>query len=528
LRPTDPTLPANTDTDATGKNDEGPLSSSLEKNLSLMKDVLSASMDIVIREFRYGLRRQTSAALIYLDGMTDKEAVSKNILQPLMYEAPWVTSGAPDSADAASIKTKILSVTDVVIVSTRKDLLENLMTGLTILMVDGSTMALAVNAKKWASRDVEDPQTESTVRGPRQGFSENLKVNVALVRRVIKDPSLRVESMTIGERTKTAVAMVYLPEIADATLVEEVRRRLSGIETDAILESGYIEQLIEDAPFSIFATVANTEKPDKLASKILEGRVAIMVDGTPFALTVPAFFIESFQSAEDYYSRPFYASILRLLRFLAYSISVLAPAIYVALTTYHQELIPTSLLITIASGHQNVPFPAVLEALIMLITFEILREAGVRLPKPVGSAVSIVGALVLGEASVSAGLIGPFMVIIVAITAISSFVVPAQTDSMAVLRYLFLLIASVTGGFGVLMGALIVFLHLASLRSFGAPFLFPLAPLTLPEMKDVFIRAPLWAMPLRPRVTGHGNLVRQKSKSMPAVAKKKTAPGETP
>jgi spore germination protein KA len=303
--------------------------------------------------------------------------------------------------------------------------------------------------------------------------------------------------------------------LANPKLIEEIRRRLKRINTDAILESGYIEQFIEDAPFSIFSTVANSEKPDKVAAKLLEGRAAIMVDGTPMVLTVPMVFIESFQSAEDYYSRPFYASLIRLLRITAYLINILSLALYVALSTFHQELIPTALLLTMLSAREGVPFPAAIEAGIMIIAFEILREAGVRLPRPVGQAVSIVGALVLGESAVSAGLVGAPMVIVVAITAMSSFVVPAQTDSGAIIRIVLLILGSVMGGYGIAMGLFAIFIHLASLRSFGTPYFSPLAPFSSSDMKDAFVRAPIWAMFKRPRDIAWHDPERQKFRLKP-------------
>jgi spore germination protein KA len=320
-----------------------------------------------------------------------------------------------------------------------------------------------------------------------------------MLRRKIKSPDLMFDSLKIGVRTKTDVCIAYINGLADPKLIEEIKRRLDRIKTDAILESGYIEQFIEDEPYSIFPMIANSEKPDKVAAKLLEGRAAILVDGTPFVLTAPALFIESFQAAEDYYSRPYFASLIRLLRYVSYFISILAPGLYVAISTFHQELIPTDLLLTMAAAHEGVPFPSVLEAAIMIIMFEILREAGVRLPRPIGSAVSIVGALVIGEAAVSAGLIGAPMVIVVAITAVSSFVVPAQTDSGAILRYGFLILAGFMGGFGIAIGLLAVLFYMASLKSFGVPYLSSLAPFNASDMKDVFIRAPIWEMNKRPK-----------------------------
>lgn len=303
-----------------------------------------------------------------------------------------------------------------------------------------------------------------------------------------------VEKLKLGEKSKTDVCIVYLKSIANPELIKEIKARLNRIKIDAILESGYIEQFIEDAPYSIFPTVSNSEKPDKIVAKLLDGRAAILIDGTPFVLVVPMVFIETFQSVEDYYSRPYLASIMRIIRFLSYIISTLGPALYVALTVFHQELIPTSLLISIAEGRERVPFPAILEAWLMIFTFDILREAGIRLPKAVGQTIGIVGALVLGQASVEAGLISPIMVIVVSATAIASFAVPAQTDSGTILRYIFLALAGIAGGFGVIMGLLVTLIHLTSLRSFGTPYLWPIAPLNLSALKDVFIRMPLWNM----------------------------------
>lgn len=318
--------------------------------------------------------------------------------------------------------------------------------------------------------------------------------------------------MRVGKQTNTDICIVYLKGVINPRLIKEIKRRLNRIDIDAILESGYIEQLIEDNPFTIFSTISNSEKPDAVAAKILEGRAAILVDGTPFVLSVPRVFIECFQSSEDYYSRPYYVSMIRMLRFLCFLISTLAPAVYVALTTFHQELIPTQMLFTMAAAREGIPFPAAVEASIMVITFEILKEAGVRLPRPVGQSISIVGALVIGESAVSAGLIGAPMVIVVAITAVSGFVIPAIGDAIVILRFIYLVLAATMGGVGILVGLLGTFIHLASLRSFGTPFLSPIAPLTASGLKDVFIRAPLWTMFIRPKTIVWRDSWRQKSR----------------
>ena len=491
-------------------------SQDLKENLDTLKGIINSSSDIIIRRFSFGYNNQIQAAMIFIDGLVDKALVNENILKPLMYDVrPGCTKEYSEFDNIHYIKSALLFVGDIRETGSITEAVDSFFSGDTVLLVDGSKEALVIGLRGWNSRGVEEPKTESVVRGPHEGFTETLRFNTAMLRRKIKSPDLMLESMKIGVRTKTDVCIAYIDGLAEPKLIDQIRHRLKRINTDAILESGYIEQYIEDAPFSIFSTVANSEKPDRVAAKLLEGRAAIFVDGTPFVLTVPMLFIESFQSSEDYYSRPYFASIIRGLRFLSFMFSILAPALYVALVNFHQELIPTPLLLTMAAAHEGIPFPSVLEAGLMLIAFEILREAGVSLPRPVGQAVSIVGALVIGESAVSAGLIGAPMVIVVAVTAVSSFVVPAQTDSEAIMRFMLLILSGLMGGFGIAMGLFALFIHLASLRSFGTPYLSPLAPFNTSDMKDTFIRAPLWTMHKRPKDISQLDTTRQGSNLKP-------------
>jgi spore germination protein KA len=479
------------------------ISSNLKQNLNMLQNILGTSDDLITREFSFGEKPKVKASLIFLDGMAKRSTINESIIKPLMYDSCLVNLEKKLTIDSIEmVRNTMLSVGEVEQVSSVSELVDSCLSGDTILLVDGFKEALIVCTKGWESRSVQEPKTEVVVRGPREGFTETLRTNTTLLRRKICDPNLIFETVQIGERTKTNVSVAYLKGIVNPRLLEEIRRRLKRIKIDAVLESGYIEQFIEDEPFSLFSTIANSEKPDVVAAKILEGRVAIFVDGTPMVLTVPMLFVESFQSAEDYYSRPYFSSLIRILRYTAFMVSVLAPSIYVALTTFHQEIIPTSLLITMAASREGIPFPAVLEAFIMIITFEILREAGVRLPRPVGQAVSIVGALVIGEAAVSAGLISAPMVIVVAITAISSFVVTPQNGAIGVLRLIFIILSGCMGLYGIVIGLLELLIHLSSLRSFGTPYLSPISPLSFRDMKDTFIRAPLWAMFTRPRAIG--------------------------
>ncbi len=507
----------------------------LEINLALLKKTFHDSNDLIIRRFEFIMNTRNRCALAFINNLIDNDALSNNVLKPLMNinipaervqcttegsQQPHA-SGTAGMTDCAAlldvIAYEILSVSSINKISSIEDVTARLLSGSAILILDGCENALEIPAQKWEKRQIEEPQTESVVRGPREGFVENINYNRELLRRKLKDPDLCFESLVIGDKSRTEINVVYLKSVASSELIDEIMTRLKRIKIDAVLESGYIEQLIEDAPYSIFSTIANSEKPDKVAAKILEGRVAILADGSPFVLTVPMLFMESFQSVEDYYSRPYFASFVRLVRITAYFISVLAPAAYVALTVYHQELIPTELLISITSTRRQVPFPAIVEALLMTGMFDILREAGVRLPKPVGPAVSIVGALVLGQSAVQAGLVSPIMIIVVAATAICSFTVPPQTDSGTILRYFFLTLAGVAGGFGVIMGFLATTVHLLSLRSFGTPYMSPVAPFSKSFLKDTFIRLPLWSMINRPAAIEGRNAARMSTGQKPSV-----------
>jgi spore germination protein KA len=330
-----------------------------------------------------------------------------------------------------------------------------------------------------------------------------------MVRKRIQNPDLWLETFKIGRTTKTDVAIMYIKGIAKDEIVEEVRRRLKRINIDSILETGYIEQLIEDQTWTPFPTVYHAERPDVVAGNLLEGRVAIFVDGTPFVLLVPAVFIQFFQAVDDYYARFDISSALRFLRVLVFLLSIIVPAFYIAITTFHQEMIPTQLLIVLAAQREAVPFPVFVEAFLMEVAFEILREAGIRLPRPVGQTVSIVGALVIGQAAVQAGIVSPAIIIIVSITAIASFATPSYSIAISarLIRFIFMITASSFGFYGIFLGMVILAAHLCSLRSFGIPYLEPLAPFVPKNAGDTLVRLPLWSLKERPRlIVGENNI----------------------
>lgn len=496
----------------------GILSKNLQVNLNSIQTVFEKCSDVIFREFKIGTKQQVGAFLVMIEGLVNTAIINENLMKSLFS----LRRNIDNSNAFMSVKECAVSIAIIQEAKTLQKAVDAVLSGDTILVIDGSDTVLICSARGWESRDVKEPDTEAVVRGPREGFIETLRGNTALIRRKIKNPNLKLEMMRIGKYTQTDICIAYINGIVDEGIVEEVKVRLGRIEIDSILESGYIESLIEDTPFSLFSTVGNSEKPDNVSAKLLEGRVAILVDGTPFVLTVPYLLVEAFQVSEDYYSRPFYVSFVRLLRWMSFIISVFAPAVFVAITTFQPEMMPPALLTSITAAREGVPFPAAVEAFLMQIVYEILREAGVRLPRPIGQAVSIVGALVIGDAAVSAGLISAPMVVVVALTAIASFLVPPLADVNLLLRLCMIILAGFSGLYGIMLGIAGILVHLCSLRSFGVPYLSPIAPITIADLKDVFFRVPLWKMLTRPRSLGGHNPVRQKSGQMPRPPDKST------
>ncbi|MGX6445758.1 spore germination protein [Neobacillus sp. K501] len=496
------------------KVDSENISANVTDVLENIKTTMGNSSDIVTRNFKTGKDGSIEIGIAYTDGLADKTFVQDFIIEPLMTDLRItqldvkVTRGA-DLFDV--IRDFNLLSGDMKEISDLKTLYTNLLSGDTIVLIGGYSKGFAVSSRGWEGRGVQEPSSQTVVRGPKDGFSETLRTNTSLIRRRIKNTDLWIETLPVGERTQTDVAILYIKDIANEKIVNEIRTRIKRIKTDAILESGYIEEMIQDETFTVFPTIHNSERPDAASAALLEGRIVIIVDGTPFVLIAPAVFVQFFQSSEDYYQRADISTLLRLLRFFCLFLALITPSAYVAVTTFHQEMLPTLLLINLAAQREGVPFPAVVEALMMEITFEILREAGVRMPRAVGSAISIVGALVLGQAAVEAGIVSAAMVIIVSLTAIASFVCPSFNMAIAIriLRFVFMLLAATFGLFGIIMGLIIMVAHLASLRSFGVPYLSPMAPFIAADQKDVFLRVPQWRMFSRPRLISQKDIVRE-------------------
>jgi len=476
-----------------------PLSTNLELNLKIVKEIMGNAQDLAIREFTLASDDEIKAAIIALGGLADRNLVNTHVLNTLMLD---IRFKEPQGREELFQRIKNYGISNFKVKEdhTIQAVVNEVISGDTIFLLDGVAKALAVGSRGWEDRSVAEPITEGVVRGPRDGFTETIRTNTALIRRRIKSPDLRIVGVKVGERTKTDVLLVYLEGVAKQEVVDEVKRRIQRIKIDGVLESGYIEELIEDNPLSPFPQIEHSERPDKVAAAILEGRVAIMVDTTPFVLMVPTVFFQFIQASEDYYERFYLGSLIRMIRMLAYLISVTLPAVYIALTSFHQEMIPTPLALSIAASREGVPFPAIGEALLMEATFEILREAGIRLPRPIGQAVSIVGALVIGQAAVEAGIVSQAMVIIVALTGISSFAIPAFNAAIAgrILRFPLMILASILGIFGILAGLSFILIHMSGLRSFGVNYLAPVSSTLKSDLKDVVVRSPWWTMFRRP------------------------------
>lgn len=475
-------------TECTDSHTTQPLSDVLMDNISYIRSSLGDSSDLIFKEILSG--DDLKILVTYIDGLIDTQVLNNTILDSLMsLDAKSISPLAPQ-AQVEYILKHCLIASSTAIFTTMEDLIERMLSGHIIFLLNGSTHGISIEAIGWEQRSVTEPTSQSVVKGPMEAFTESIYTNVALVRKRLRDASLRLESMKIGQVTKTEVRVMYLKHLADEKILDELRRRLHQIDMDAVLESGYIEEEIQDTTITPFPTIYNSERPDTIAAGILEGRIAIFVDGTPFVLLIPALFIQFFQSSEDYYQRSDISTLLRLLRFLAFFIALLAPAFYIAVTTFHQEMLPTNLLISLAAQREGVPFPAFIEALLMEVTYEILREAGIRMPKTVGQAVSIVGTLVIGQAAVEAGFVSAAMVIVVSITAISSYVIPENGMAIAVrmLRFPFIILAASFGLYGMLIGLIIMTLHLTTLRSFGVSYMTPFGPYMRDDLKDTFFR----------------------------------------
>lgn len=490
--------------------DPDAIRAALSQNKKILSELygLPDNKDIVIREFVIGADTEINCFAVFIDGLTDKA------IQDLLFQALMLFSEKPLPKDKSGlvylVREHLLPGNQVAVKNLYSDVLTAVNMGDTAIFLEGSTKVLLVETKGWEHRGVERPQSEQIVRGPQEAFSETLRANTALIRKIIKNEQLTTEMSVLGERTKTTVAIMYLRDLANPDLVAEVKRRLKSIKTDYIAESGILAQFIEDNPYNLKPTILATERPDRVASKLIEGRVAIIVDGSPFVLVVPTTLYEQLHTGEESYLRWQYGTYLRYLRALAFLVSLLAPGLYLSLVLFHHEMIPTELLLAIAGNRERVPFPSLMEVLLMEISFELIREAGIRLPGVIGGTIGIVGALILGQAAVEANIVSPILVVLVAITGLASFAIPdySLSFSLRIYRFVYIALGVTMGFFGIAVGLFTQMVLTASLKSFGVPYLSPVGPRTVGGV-DVVYRKPVFFHEKRPDYINPQDITRQ-------------------
>ncbi|MBT2289391.1 spore germination protein [Paenibacillus albidus] len=479
------------------------ITGNLAYDLKSIRDAIGQNSDVNFREFVVR-EFQVRAVLVYVNGMQEEEQINKQVMQPLMMTDKQEGRGVqlPERLTFEYVKENLLPLAQISEAKDMKDLQESVLFGYTALLMDGMPHALYVGLPNGANRAITEPTSEALLRGPRLGFTEVLSENTSMLRRQGLNKNLEMKTYEVGNLMKKNLVIAYINNIVNQDLLQDVTERISKIDMDYIAESGYVEQLIEDNYLSPFQQTQNTERPDRVISALLEGRIAILLDGTPFALIVPVTFSMLLQSPEDYYERWLPGSLLRILRFGAAFMALMAPALYISFISFHPGLIPTELVMSIIMTREGVPFPSLIEVMILEISIEILREAGIRLPKPIGPAMGIVGGLIIGDAAVQAGIVSPFLVIVVAVTAISSFSIPMYSAgiTLRILRFVGMIFAAVLGMFGTILFFLLICIHLTKLKSFGVPYVTPVSPIRLGDWKDLFLRAPLSLMRRRPEM----------------------------
>ncbi len=478
----------------------------LEDDIEIMKTILNHDDTVIFRRFENRFDKKIRGCVIYTEVLVNNIIIDQNVVKPLLNFKPEGTSLGDELSD--ELAKTVVSTDEVKTKAKPYDAISALLIGDTVVLIDTCREAIVANSKKYALRSIGVPETEDAVNGPKEGFCELIVTNVGLIRRKVKNPKLKFRFFEVGKISRTRVCLCYIEDLCKDSVINEMIKRLSRFEIDSVLDVNYVEELISDSPRSPFDTMGKTERPDVVAAKLFEGRAALLCDGTPFALTAPFLFLENFQANEDYYENFYFASFVRIIRFFSFFIAVSLPAIYVALISYHKELLPRELLVSIAKSRAAVPFPAAVEMLILLILFDLLREAGVRLPKAIGVTVSTVGAIVLGQSIVSANIVSAEMIIIVAICEIASFLTPKLESVTELLRLGFLILAATLGIYGYSVGVAALCAYISSLSSFGVPFTSYIVPRTKGGAKDTYVRSIWRNMITRPYAIQKKNKVR--------------------
>jgi len=487
-----------------------PLKTSLKENVAEIKNVLGDVNDLLVRELE--LNNGVKAGVIGIDGLIDSEQAQRLIIYVLTIELPLIDSEVPQKRQELfdRIFNSRISMIDASTGTDFNDLYDKLLTGQVVVLIDGVPQCMYFDCKGWEMRSINEPATEKSLRGPKDSFVETIRVNTATLRRRIKDSRLRFDAHQVGSSSKTDVFVAYIEGITNPEYVKIANDRIKKIQLDILLNTSELIQLIEDPQRTIFPRLIETERPDKVAAALMEGQVAIFVDGTPFAILAPFYFTSAFQSIDDYGNETIFASFKRIMRYFCYFAIILTPGFYIALTTFHQEMIPFSLLITIISQRTTQPFSTFVETLIVLILFEILREASLRKPDAIGDSMTIVGSLIIGQTIVEAGLVSYAAIIMGALTTIASFVVSSTKINVParILTVCFMIVGTQLGFYGITLAFIMLITHMCSLTSFGEPYLAPLAPFNLQDQKDQLVRLPFNWMKKRPQILKSQDQVR--------------------
>ncbi|MDD2435176.1 MAG: spore germination protein [Bacilli bacterium] len=469
------------------------ISLSLKENIDNIKKLFFDDDNLIIREFNNN-HQKGKFVLIYCDGLVNSVTINESIIKPLIH----FNKDLDDDNLIQSLIKNVLLVDDIKKVNYMKDIVENVTYGDSILFIEGSDEALILNTKLFSLRSISEPDGEKIFLGPREGFNESIFTNISLLRRRLRTNDFKIRYYTLGDKTNTKVALCYIDSIVDKKILAELYQRLQKIKIDGVIDSNYITELIKDNKWSPFRTTGYSEKPDSITGKILEGNIAIIVDGSPIVLSIPFFFVENFHSSEDYYVSYFYSTFSRIIRIMGFIFTVCVPALYIAIVAYHHEMLPSSLFFNIAMERRNVPLPAALEIFVMLIVFDILKETGIRMSNNIGQSLSIVGAVVIGQATVDANLVAAPIIIVIAFTGITGLMVPKLSVPIIVCRFLLFILSSSLGLFGFLIGVSFIIVHILNLKSFGIAQINVNGDFTFQSIKDTIFRAPWWEMKKRP------------------------------
>lgn len=500
------------------KNHGGPsLCGNFKKDFATLREefAFGKSGDVKMREFTVLINeKEHNAVLFFIDGLVNKELINDFILKPLMLKSREVQISSYKAVGDVLLSQSEYKETNVI-----GELCFDLNFGSAIVLIDGAKKAYSLDVKGWQHRGVDAPQTERIIRGPNDAFSEQLRENTALIRHLVRNKSLMCHEYKVGTISQTPVSVMYIENVANVSLVRETLRRIEGIEVDYLFAAAELEQFIEDKSLTTLPQFLSTERPDRASRALLDGRVVILVDGSPFVLILPTSIFELNESAEDSYLRYPYVNMIRIIRWIAFSLSLLLPGLYVAVVSFHTELLPTGILMSVISSREQVPFPPLVEIIIMEISLEIIREASIRVPEASGSTLSIVGALILGQAAVSAGIVSPILIIIVSITAIGSFATPNYYLGLSarILRFVYIFLGASAGFLGIVSGLFINILLWTDTKSMGMPMGVPFAPVTKKGVPTALFMPPVWKQSERddyinPRRKGRQSFISRKWK----------------